>query len=106
MGEGRQSVTRGGSVLLRLGAEILAEVVTHVLSRSHHGGGRKSQLSLVFMTMTVPRPPMLAHLLSARKQFTTFGAGDFLLVRAVLTHSLKREIIIGSHKSVFMTVLR
>ena len=91
MGEGRQ----GGSwsVLLRLGAEILAEVVTHVLC-GHHHRGRKC---LDLVTMPVSRPSVFAHLLSARKQFATFCAGDFLLVRTVFTNGLKREreIIIG-----------
>ena len=49
---------------------------------------------------------VLTHLLSARKQFSTLGAGNLLLVRPVLANSLKREeVIIGARKDVFMIVL-
>ena len=110
MGEGRQGVTGHlGSVLrLGLGAEILAEVVAHVLGGGGQGHHRMWGIVTIVMTLCpVSRPPVFTHLLSAGKQFATLCAGNFLLVHAVLTNGLKREreIIIGSHKNVFMAVL-
>ena len=113
VGEGRQSITGHlGSVLRlrRLGAEVLTEVVAHVLGgggQAHHGGRMWSIVTSVMTLCPVSGPPVFTHLFSAGKQFATLCAGNFLLVHAVLTNGLKREreIIIGSHKNVFMAVL-
>ena len=83
-GEGRQH----GLVVVRwwrqrFAGEVLTQVVAHVLRR------QPQPLHPALLASTVLGPPVLAHLLSGRKQFATFCAGNFLLVSAVLTNSLQ-----------------
>ena len=73
----------GGGLVQGLLGEVLAQVVAHVLRR------QPQPLHPALLASTVLGPPVLAHLLSGRKQFATFCAGNFLLVSAVLTNSLQ-----------------
>ena len=75
--------------------EILAQVVAHVLRGSHHHGGgwklrqygARTATNVVIFSMF--GASVLTQMLSCRKQFTAFNAGDFLLVRSVLANGLK-----------------
>ena len=87
-GEGRQH----GLVVVRwwrqrFAGEVLPQVVAHVLRLNQHHRTTADQglLSSVFGS------PVLTEVLPGGKQFTTFIAGNLLLVWSVLTNSLKEK---------------
>ena len=90
-------VGEGGQGGAGSGAEVLPEVVPHVLAQAASWTPWTPWTSwdnVEALVGPVSGASVLTHLLSARKQFSTLGAGNLLLVRPVLTDSLKREEVI------------